>query len=115
MPSGFGRMPIESEVGSRNRQVGRYGQFLAGKSTQQGAVIPTAEANGPGMRLAGLAPEQADGGKLAPAALAWFGERRLHPLRIGQISGHRTREWYVQPSDCWHDRCNPFARFADLP
>ena len=47
MPGGFRGMPIHAEMGSGNGQVGGDGQFLASTRTQQGAIVPDAETNGP--------------------------------------------------------------------
>jgi hypothetical protein len=65
--------------------------------------------------MAGMAPNVADDGKFAPVAVTGFGGRRLHLLRIGQISARRNRESNVKPADCVLERGKPFAHFDDLP
>jgi hypothetical protein len=70
MADSFGRVPVEAEVASGNRQIGCHGQFFAPARSQQGAVVADAQpkaalwgrANGACRPAANLAEQ----GKLAP-------------------------------------------------
>jgi hypothetical protein len=88
MPNGLRLMPVEVEVAPVDRQIRRYGQFLALARSQQGAIVTDAQAQaafladsvGTLSSLANLREQ----GEFA-SSMASFGMGLIHPhlMRIG--------------------------------
>jgi hypothetical protein len=95
MPNGFRRMPVEAEVAPGDRQICRYGYFLALARSQKGAIVANAQpkaaflANSGGS-FSSLANLSKQGEFALSTAGSKLGLFHPHLMRIGQFGSILT-------------------------
>jgi hypothetical protein len=70
MADGFGRVPIQAEMATGNRQIGGNGKFLTGTRTDQGTIVPDAQTQAAFGGLNGAAADLAKQGQFAKGCSA---------------------------------------------